>query len=67
MKRKDLKKDLEYRDILFTGCTDFTTPEDLFGILARRFNDVEDTGRHPEDKVAIQYKYVPFDLKQFCH
>lgn len=52
---------MEYRDIFFTGCTDFTTPEDLFGILARRFHEVEGTGaaaRHPEDRIAIQYKYV---------
>ncbi|KAG5645836.1 hypothetical protein DXG03_005177 [Asterophora parasitica] len=53
----NLKKDLEYREILFTGCTDFTTPEDLFGILARKFHEVESTAAaHPEDKVALQYK-----------
>ncbi|KAF5386738.1 hypothetical protein D9615_001785 [Tricholomella constricta] len=52
----NLKKDLEYREILFTGCTDFTTPEDLFGILARRFNEVESAASaHPENKVALQY------------
>ncbi|KAF8892698.1 ras guanine nucleotide exchange factor domain-containing protein [Infundibulicybe gibba] len=36
------RKEAEYRDILFTGCTDFTTSEDLFGILAG-------------DRVGIQY------------
>ncbi|KAF8061461.1 hypothetical protein FPV67DRAFT_1509075 [Lyophyllum atratum] len=50
------KKDSEYRDILFTGCTDFTSSEDLFGILARRFHEIEATvSAHPADKVAMQY------------
>ncbi|RDB23999.1 Serine/threonine-protein kinase STY17 [Hypsizygus marmoreus] len=52
----NVQKDLEYRDILFTGCTDFTTPDDLFGILARRFHEVEESSmKNTEDKVAIQY------------
>ncbi|KAG5652946.1 hypothetical protein H0H81_002954 [Sphagnurus paluster] len=53
----NLRRDLEYREILFTGCTDFTTPEDLFAILARRFHEVESvTVAHPEDRIAVQYK-----------
>ncbi|KAF8181559.1 ras guanine nucleotide exchange factor domain-containing protein [Pholiota molesta] len=50
------RKDSEYRDILLTACADFTTPEDLFGILSRRFYDAEmDSSVHPEDRVALQY------------
>lgn len=55
------RKDAEFRDVLLTACADFTTPEDLFGVLSRRFFDVEsDQTQHPQDRVALQYKYVPF-------
>ena len=57
----DLRQDIEYRDVLLTACADFTTPEDFFGMLSRRFFDAESRpGHHPEDRVAIQYKYVEF-------
>ena len=55
----DLRQDIEYRDVLLTACADFTTPEDFFGMLSRRFFEAESKpGHHPEDRVAIQYKYV---------
>jgi son of sevenless-like protein len=57
----DLRQDIEYRDVLLTACADFTTPEDFFGMLSRRFFEAESkSGHHPEDRVAIQYKYVEF-------
>ncbi|KAG6909463.1 hypothetical protein DXG01_000448 [Tephrocybe rancida] len=44
-------------DRLISGsrCTDFTTLEALFGILARRFHEAEAVPGHPEDKVAVQH------------
>ncbi|KDR73425.1 hypothetical protein GALMADRAFT_124495 [Galerina marginata CBS 339.88] len=52
----NLRSDIEYRDILLTACADFTTPEDLFVILSRRFHEAEArTEDHPEDRVAVQY------------
>ncbi|KAF8163016.1 ras guanine nucleotide exchange factor domain-containing protein [Crassisporium funariophilum] len=51
----NVRKDLEYRDILLTACADFTTPEDLFGVLSRRFYEAESSHGHPEDRVALQY------------
>ena len=54
-----MRTDLEFRDTLLTACADFTTPEDLFGILVRRFHEAEmlEVVR-PEDRVAMQYKFV---------
>jgi son of sevenless-like protein len=53
----DLTKDVEYRDILLTTCTDFTTPEDLYAILARRFHEADtNIALHPEQRVAVRYK-----------
>lgn len=52
----NLRRDLEFRDTLLTACADFTTPEDLFGILARRFHEAEMVEVvRPEDRVAMQY------------
>ncbi|KAH9483782.1 Serine/threonine-protein kinase STY17 [Psilocybe cubensis] len=53
---KSSRTDVEYQDVLLTACADFTTPEDLFALLSRRFYDAElQTKEHPEDRVAIQY------------
>ncbi|KAF8964650.1 ras guanine nucleotide exchange factor domain-containing protein [Flammula alnicola] len=50
------RKDIEYRDVLLTACADFTTPEDLFGMLSRHFYEAESNAEaHPEDRVALQY------------
>lgn len=55
----DLKADAEFRDVLLTTCADFANPEDLFGILARRFHEVEqDDELHMRSRVEIQLKSV---------
>ncbi|TFK26396.1 ras GEF [Coprinopsis marcescibilis] len=57
----NLRKDLEYRDVMLTACIDFITPEDLFAILTRRFDEeekastVSSQSRRPEDRVGLQY------------
>jgi son of sevenless-like protein len=38
--------------------TDFTTPEDFFGVLSRRFYEGEQTHIHPETRVVLQFKYL---------
>ncbi|TFK42874.1 ras guanine nucleotide exchange factor domain-containing protein [Crucibulum laeve] len=52
----NVNRDIEYRDVMLTACVDFTTPEDLFAILARRFHEAEvNVSIHAEGRVAIQY------------
>jgi len=43
---------MEYRDVLFIACLNLTTPEELFGMISRRFDEAE---RHrAESRVAVQ-------------
>lgn len=48
-----------YRDVLFTSCTDFTSLEDLFKILVRRFTEAGDAERSPSKHQVtyVQDKY----------
>lgn len=45
-------RDLGFHDTLLLACADFTTPETLFGILARRFHEAEGGVKN---RVAVQY------------
>ena len=63
----DSTRDLGFHDTFLLACADFTTPEILFGILARRFHEAE-VGEvdHPENRVAVQYEFVsPFSQRSF--
>jgi len=52
-----------FRDTFMMGCADFTTPEELFDTLSRRFLDAEsDMGINSEQKVVTQFKYDVFIL-----
>jgi son of sevenless-like protein len=55
---EDLPQDIEFVDTLLMACTDFTTPEDFFGVLSRRFYEGELSNMHPEMRVAMQFKHV---------
>ena len=48
-----------YRDVLFTSCTDFTSLEDLYKILVRRFTEAWDEERNPskDQRRCVQDKY----------
>ncbi|PPQ89078.1 hypothetical protein CVT25_006450 [Psilocybe cyanescens] len=49
-------QDIEYRYLLLVACPDFTSPENLFIILSRRFHEVEsDVDIRAEDKITWQY------------
>ncbi|PPQ72493.1 hypothetical protein CVT24_003256 [Panaeolus cyanescens] len=55
----NLRRGAEYRDIFLATYLDFTTPLDLFQILYTLFYELEmSTSRHPDDRAAMQYKYV---------
>jgi len=58
----DSTSDRGFHDTLLLGCADFTTPETLFGILARRFREAEvDEVDRPQNRVTVQYECVsPF-------
>ncbi|EFI28427.1 TKL/TKL-ccin protein kinase [Coprinopsis cinerea okayama7 len=52
----NLQKDMEFRDVMLTACIDFITPEDMFNILIRRFEDAEQgSDMRPELRLGIQY------------
>ncbi|KDR72789.1 hypothetical protein GALMADRAFT_142523 [Galerina marginata CBS 339.88] len=48
---------IEYQDVLLSTCADFSTPVDLFAVVSHWFHEAE-TGKHPKDRVALQYKYI---------
>ncbi|KAG6861734.1 hypothetical protein C0995_012738 [Termitomyces sp. Mi166 len=54
------ENDLDYREVFFIGYSDFTTSEDLFQMLTRRFHQVESALSHAENNVTVQHKYGPF-------
>ena len=55
---EDLPQDMEFVDTLLMACTDFTTPEDFFGVLSRRFYEGELSDVRPETRVTMQFKHV---------
>ncbi|KAL0947206.1 hypothetical protein HGRIS_013323 [Hohenbuehelia grisea] len=59
LNHNNLTKDVEYRDILLTLCTDFTSPEELFDIVVRHFNQANvDLGANVELRGAHAQRQV---------
>jgi hypothetical protein len=40
------------------ACVDFATPEDIYSLLWRRFNEADLDEQTPEARVATRYKYA---------
>ncbi|KIM42498.1 hypothetical protein M413DRAFT_444900, partial [Hebeloma cylindrosporum] len=54
----NLPQDIEFGDTLLTTCIDFTTPEDFFGVLSRRFYESEWPDIRPETRVRMQFNIL---------